>query len=188
LFCSRKNVLIKNKCIYKLVIVSLKSYNSKNLIEETLNIHSLTLHFEGVFAYPNLLASHILCLNETRIRNVRLYSKIYNVLSQKFPMLPCYDEHGTMALYDDNLSLTKNTTITNFGVKFIIALFNDNTQETIYIIAIYKPLKMRVPHCNSIIENIIQKMPSHCLIVIIGDSILFLNKKKSIINITSIYE
>jgi hypothetical protein len=83
-----------------------------------------------------------------------------------------------MALYDDNVSLTKNTTITHFGVEFIIAFFNDNTQETIYIIAIYKPPKMRVPHCNSIIKNIVQKIPSHCLIVIIGDFNIIFEQKK----------
>jgi hypothetical protein len=32
-----------------------------------------------------------------------------------------------MVLYDDNVPLVENTTITNFGAKFIIALFNDNT-------------------------------------------------------------
>jgi len=32
---------------------------------------------------------------------------------------------------------------------------------------IYKPPKMQVPHFNYILENIVQKMPSHCPIVII---------------------
>jgi hypothetical protein len=41
--------------------------------------------------------------------------------------VPCYDEHGTMIFYGDNVSLTKNATITNFGVEFMIAFFNDNT-------------------------------------------------------------
>jgi hypothetical protein len=82
-----------------------------------------------------------------------------------------------MVIYDDNMSLTKNTTITNFGAKFITTLFNNNTRQTLYIIAIYKPPKMQVSHFNSIVENIIQKMPSHCLIVIIGDfNIIFLTK------------
>jgi hypothetical protein len=47
-----------------------------------------------------------------------------------------------MVFYDDNVSLIENTTITNFGAKFITALFNDNTQEKLYVIAIYKPPKM----------------------------------------------
>jgi len=74
-----------------------------------------------------------------------------------------------MVLYDDNVLLTKKTIITNSGVEFIPALFNDNTQEALYIIAIYKPPKMQVSHFNSIIKNIIQKLLSHCPIIIIGD-------------------
>jgi hypothetical protein len=67
------------------------------------------------------------CLNETKIKNVHLNSKVYNVLSQKFHILSCYDEHGTVVLYDDNVSLIENIIITNFGAEFIITLFNDNT-------------------------------------------------------------
>jgi hypothetical protein len=52
-----------------------------------------------------------------------LNSKIYHVSSQKFHVLSCYDEHGTMALYDDNVSLTENITITNFGLDFISTFF-----------------------------------------------------------------
>jgi hypothetical protein len=37
-------------------------------------------------------------------------------------MLSCYIEHGTTILYDDNVSLTDNTTITHSRAKFIIAL------------------------------------------------------------------
>jgi hypothetical protein len=56
-----------------------------------------------------------------------------------------------MVLYDDNVSLTKNTIITNFNVEFITAFFNDNTQKTLYIIAIYKPPKI-LPTCQTLDE------------------------------------
>jgi hypothetical protein len=92
---------------YKLAIVYLKSYRSKIIIVKYFNTRSLTLHFEDILAYSKLLASHILCLNERRIKIFHLNSKFYNVLSQKFHILSCYDEHGTMVLYDDNVSLTK---------------------------------------------------------------------------------
>jgi hypothetical protein len=98
---------LRTNAQYKLAIVSLNSYCSKILIVKSFNIHFLTLHFEDVLVDSNLLASHILYLNETRIRNVHLNSKIYNVLSQKFHILSCYDEHGIMVFYDDNVSLTK---------------------------------------------------------------------------------
>jgi spore maturation protein CgeB len=34
-----------------------------------------------------------------------------------------------MLFYDDNVSLIKNTTITNFGAEFIIAFLNENTPK-----------------------------------------------------------
>lgn len=71
---------------------------------------------------------------------------------QKFNVLSCYDKHEIMILYDNNVSLTQ-TTIRNFGVEFIIAHFNENTQESLYIVAIYKPhththswIHAHVPH------------------------------------------
>jgi hypothetical protein len=82
-----------------------------------------------------------------------------------------------MVFYDNNVSLIENTTIINSCVEFITTLFNNNTRETLYIIAIYRPPKMQVSNFNYILKNIIQKMPSHCLTVIIGDfSINFLTK------------
>jgi hypothetical protein len=74
-----------------------------------------------------MLASHIISLNETRIKNVHLNWKIYNVLSYKFHVLSSYDEHDIIVLFDDNVSLIENTTFTNSGVEFITMHF-DNTR------------------------------------------------------------
>jgi hypothetical protein len=93
-----------------------------------------------------------------------------------------------MVLFDDNVSLTKNTTITNSSVEFITVLFSDNTWEALYIIVMYKLPKMQVSHFNFILENSVQKMPSHCPTIIIGDFNINFLTKKSIINITSIYD
>jgi hypothetical protein len=123
----KKMFQLKTNAQYKLAIISLKSYSSKKIIVESLNTRSLSLHFEDILEDPNLLASQILCLNETKTKNVHLNSKIYNVLSQKFHVLSCYDEHGTMVFYDNNVSLTEMTTITNSSVEFISALFYENT-------------------------------------------------------------
>jgi hypothetical protein len=54
-------------------------------------------------------------------------SNIYNVLSQFFCILSCYDQHGIMLLYDNNVSLTQITTITNSGAEFITTHSNNNT-------------------------------------------------------------
>jgi len=70
-FVQKEMFQLRTNAQYKLTIVSLKSYYSKKLIVQSLNTCFLTLYFEDV-AYPNMLASHILCLNETRIKNVNL--------------------------------------------------------------------------------------------------------------------
>jgi hypothetical protein len=83
-----------------------------------------------------------------------------------------------MVFYDDNVSLIENTIVINSYVEFITTLFNYKTQEALYIIAIYRSPKMQVSNFNYILENIIQKMPSHCLNVIIGNfNINFLTKR-----------
>jgi hypothetical protein len=99
------------------------------MIIQSLNTHSLVLHFEDVFAYANLLTSHSSCLNETKVKNLDINSKNYNVYHKNFQILSCYNEHGTMILYDDNVSLTDNTIITHSRAEFITALFNNNTHD-----------------------------------------------------------
>jgi hypothetical protein len=116
---------------------------------------------------PNLLAYHNLCLNETKMKFFDVNSKIYNVLSQKIHILSCYDEHGIMILYDDNVSLTNNTTMTHLRVQFITTLFNNNTCNTLYVIIVYKPPKLQLSCFNSMLETFTHKMPSNCPIVII---------------------
>jgi hypothetical protein len=45
-------------------------------------------------------------------------SNIYNVLSQRFHILSCYDQHGIMLFYDINGSLTQIKIITNSCIEF----------------------------------------------------------------------
>jgi hypothetical protein len=61
-----------------------------------------------------------------------------------------------MVVYDDNVSLIEYTIVINSCVEFISTLFNDNTREKLYIIAIYRPPKMQVSNFNYILENIFQ--------------------------------
>jgi hypothetical protein len=96
-------------------------------------------------------------------------SNIYNILSQKVIILSCYDQHGIMLLYDNNVSLTQLTTIMNSSAEFITAHFNNNTQELLYKIANYKPPKMHTLYFCCILESIIHKMLSNCLTTIIED-------------------
>ncbi len=76
------------------------------------------------------------------MQNIHTNQETYNVISQKFNILSCYDQHGTMMFYDNTMFLSQTTSTTNLGVEFmIIASFDKNMWEVIYIIAVYKPPK-----------------------------------------------
>jgi hypothetical protein len=48
------------------------------------------------------------------------------------------------------------------GIDFFIGFFNKNTQEVLYIIAIYKPLQMNTIFFTSILKNIIIEILTNC--------------------------
>ncbi len=77
------------------MLIFLKFYRTKFLIIESLNIRYLTSHFQNILAKQNLSTFHIFCLNETKIQNIHINQEAYNVISQKFNILSCYDQHGT---------------------------------------------------------------------------------------------
>jgi hypothetical protein len=62
------------------MIIFLKSYNIKFVLVESLNT-LLKLHFQNIFIDQNLLASHILCLNETKIQSIHTNQETYNTIS-----------------------------------------------------------------------------------------------------------
>jgi hypothetical protein len=74
-----------------------------------------------------------------------------------------------MILYDTNMFISHTFSKTNSSIEFFIDLFNENTRQAIYIIAIYKPPQMKAIFFISIIKNIITKIPTNCPTIIIGD-------------------
>jgi hypothetical protein len=61
------------------------------------------------------------------MQNIHTNQETYNVISQKFNSLSCYDQHGTMMFYDNTMFLSQTTSTTNLGVEFmIIASFDKN--------------------------------------------------------------
>jgi hypothetical protein len=68
---------------YELTLIFLKFYCTKFVIIESLNTCSLTLHFQNIIVDQNLLAFHILCLNEMKIKNIHTNQEAYNVISQR---------------------------------------------------------------------------------------------------------
>jgi len=50
-----------------------------------------------------------------KVENIVLYKEIHNVISNKFNILSCYNEHGIMIFYDETICLWGSTSITNLG-------------------------------------------------------------------------
>jgi hypothetical protein len=74
-----------------------------------------------------------------------------------------------MAGNDKMVTLTLKTIFTNVGAKFITPLFNHNTREALYLIAIYKPPKMQINIFCCILETIIKQMLQNIPTIIIED-------------------
>ncbi len=111
----------------KVTIAYLKSYCKEFIIIQSLITRSLKLHFQYILNDLDLLASHILCLNETKIQNIQTHQKIYNIILNKLKILSCYEQHGTLIFYNTNMFLSHTFSKTNSSIGFLIALFNENT-------------------------------------------------------------
>jgi hypothetical protein len=57
---------------------------------------------------------------------------LYLVISKKFNIISFDDEHGTVVLYDEMVTLTQTNPLTNVDAEFIIT-FSMTTQEKLYI-------------------------------------------------------
>ncbi len=57
-----------------------------------------------------------------KIHNIHANQEIYNPLSNKFHILCCFNEHGTMIIYDKITLLSQNATISFFHTKLITSL------------------------------------------------------------------
>ncbi len=82
-----------------------------------------------------------------KIQNICAYQEIHNsILSNKFNILSCYNQHETIILYDEMVSSSNTISIKNSNVKFIVPTFNENTPKVLHVIAIYKPPKIQVSY------------------------------------------
>ncbi len=71
--------------------------------------------------------------------------------------------------YNEMVSLSNTTSITNSNAKFIVATFNESMWKILHIITIYKPPKLQVPYFVFILKSIFQKVPMDCPTIIIRD-------------------
>ncbi len=116
----------------------LQPFKKTHTIIQFLNTRFLSLHFENIETNHNLQTSHILCLNGTRVK-MQHYTSHPHANHAKYTSIEIYGSQGTMLLYDRTIIFDSSGSITNFGTKFIVATFKQNSRRTIHIIAIYKP-------------------------------------------------
>jgi hypothetical protein len=60
------------------------------------------LYYKNILADQTQLASKILCINETKIKNIYANKEIHNALLEKFSILCSYEQHGMMMLFGKN--------------------------------------------------------------------------------------
>jgi hypothetical protein len=59
-----------------------------------------------------------------------------------------------MILFDEMVFLSNTTSIKDSNENFIVATFNENTQEVTHVIVIYKLLKMQAFYFIFIFQNL----------------------------------
>jgi hypothetical protein len=74
-----------------------------------------------------------------------------------------------MTFYDTNMFLSHAFSKKNSNIEFLIVLFNENTLQVLYVIAIYQPPQMNTNFFISILKNIVTNFFTNCPTIIIGD-------------------
>ncbi len=72
-------------------------------------------------------------------------------------------------MYDIHMHLDSFNTITNDGLEYIVATFNTNTWNAIYIVCVYRAHSCSISTLLNNIQTIMQQSCKHCLIIIMGD-------------------
>jgi hypothetical protein len=108
-------------------------------------------------------------VNETRIYSLQAHLDLQATLVGKFNDLSCYDGHGIIMLFHNDMKLSKTCTFTDYGTEFITTLFNGNTSSPMNIITTYKPPKMKICNYLVILQSNLETVPTDCSTFILGD-------------------
>jgi hypothetical protein len=154
---------------YKISIPLLIDCQKNNIVLQSLNTRSLNLHYKDVLADPNLMASHVLCLNETRISSLQAHPDLHIALLERFNVLSCYHSHGTIMLFRKDMTLFKSRTSMDSGAEFIKGFFNDSMSGALNIITTYKPPKLQLSHYLILLKDILETVPISCPTFVLGD-------------------
>ncbi len=112
---------------------SLKNLHNYHVIIQTLNTTSLHQHYENINHDHNLQMSHILCFAKIKIHHAS--TNVHKFINtSKYSYISIHDGRGLVMMYDIHMHLDSFNTITSDGLEYIVATFNTNTQESIYIV------------------------------------------------------
>jgi hypothetical protein len=100
---------------YKILVPLFFDIRKDNIILQSLNTQSLSLHYKVVLVDSNLMPSHVLCLNETIISSLQAHPNLQVALLGNFIVLSCYDGHGIVMFFHDDMKLSKSCTFIDFG-------------------------------------------------------------------------
>jgi len=111
---------------WQLCVPYLQPFRQTHTIIQSLNTRSLSVHFQNIEMNHNLQTSHILCLNENKVKTQNKSSHQYSNHS-KYKSIVTYGSQGTMLLYARSIVFDSCEFVTMFGSGFIVASFNTNT-------------------------------------------------------------
>jgi hypothetical protein len=115
---------LKTTTQWQLCVPYLQPSRKTHAIIQSLNTRFLLLHFQNIEMNHNL-QSHILCLNETKVKIQNKSSYQYSNDS-KYKSIVTYKSQGTMLLCDRSIVLDSCESLTMSRSKFIVASFNTN--------------------------------------------------------------
>ncbi len=116
---------LKSTTQWQLCVPYLQPSRQTHTIIQSLNTRFLLLHFQNIEMNHNLQTSHILCLNETKVKIQNKSSHQYSNDS-KYKSIITYKSQGTMLLYDRNIVLDSCESVIMSRSEFIVASFNTN--------------------------------------------------------------
>jgi hypothetical protein len=155
------------KVVWKLTITRLSLLCKTHTIIQSLNTRFLPLHVVDIDINHNLKSSHIICFNETRPK-FNFFNIIHSLPHTKnYQSLMVHGNMGTMLFYNKHMNLYSTNTNVYLGSKIITTTFNNQSQCTIHVIAIYKPPTLPLTHFSNALKQTILTLPpklsNYCL-------------------------
>jgi hypothetical protein len=155
------------KVVWKLTITRLSLLCKTHTIIQLLNNRSLPLHAPDIDNDHNLKSSHIICFNKTRPK-FKFFDIVHSLPHTKiYQSLMVHGNMGTMLFYNKHMNLYSTNTNVYLGSETITTTFNNQSQCTIPVIAIYKTPTLPLTHFSNALKQTMLTLPpklsNYCL-------------------------